>query len=610
MLEKQRFQSFEDRSDATQTAARVAALHQELAARGLDGFLVPRADEFQGEYVPPSAQRLAWISGFTGSWGLAAVFRDRAVVFVDGRYVLQVREQVDLNVFTPVHAHETPPPEWLEANLKKGEKLGYDPWLHTESGIEQLRAAATKAGAELVACAGNPLDAVWEGRPPAPQAKVAVYDEAHAGETSASKRARIAEDMRKSHLDAAVIPLPESICWLFNVRGGDVPHTPFALSYAILHGNGEAEWFIDETKLTHEVRRHIGNAVTVRAIADLGPALDRLGAAKARVGLDPAHAAAWMFARAKAAGADIVRAPDPCLLPKACKNNVELQGIREAHVRDGAALSRFLCWLAKEGPTGDLTEIDTVKRLEDFRHETGALKDVSFESISGAGPNGAIIHYRVSEKTNRPVRSGELFLIDSGAQYEDGTTDVTRTIAIGTPSAEQRRNFTLVLKGHIALAMARFPEGTTGVQLDTLARMALWNAGLDYDHGTGHGVGHYLSVHEGPQNISKRPVATPLRAGMVCSNEPGYYKAGEYGIRIENLIAVKPPEEIPGGERKMLSFETLTLAPIDLALVEPGLLSPEERDWLNAYHARVRAALDPRIDAATRPWLTEATRAI
>ncbi len=560
--------------------------------------------------MPPSAQRLAWISGFTGSWGLAAVFRDRAVVFVDGRYVLQVREQVDLNVFTPVHAHETPPPEWLEANLKKGERLGYDPWLHTESGIEQLRAAATKAGAELVACAGNPLDTVWEGRPPAPQAKVAVYDEAHAGETSASKRARIAEDMRKSHLDAAVIPLPESICWLFNVRGGDVPHTPFALSYAILHGNGEAEWFIDETKLTHEVRRHIGNAITVRAIADLGPALDKLGAAKARVGLDPAHAAAWMFARAKAAGANIVRAPDPCLLPKACKNNVELQGIREAHVRDGAALSRFLCWLAKEGPTGDLTEIDTVKRLEDFRHETGALKDVSFESISGAGPNGAIIHYRVSEKTNRPVRSGELFLIDSGAQYEDGTTDVTRTIAIGTPSAEQRRNFTLVLKGHIALAMARFPEGTTGVQLDTLARMALWNAGLDYDHGTGHGVGHYLSVHEGPQSISKRPDATPLKAGMVCSNEPGYYKAGEYGIRIENLIAVKPPEEIPGGERKMLSFETLTLAPIDLALVEPGLLSPEERDWLNAYHARVRAALDPRIDAATRPWLTEATRAI
>jgi Xaa-Pro aminopeptidase len=608
MLERQRFQSFEDQSSPAQAAPRLAALRAELARRKLDGFLVPRSDEHNNEYVPKRAERLAWLTGFTGSAGMAIVLKDRAILFVDGRYTVQGREQTDPALFEIVHLIENPPPDWLATNLKPGQRIGFDPWLHTQDAKERFAAALKLADAELVPCTDNPLDAVWPDQPPPPVATVQVFDETRSGEASARKRARIAEDLKRSHADAAVLTLPESICWLFNVRGGDLPHTPFALSFAILHDSGEAEWFIDERKLTPEVRRHIGNAVHVRAPAQLGGALEGLSGKK--VIADPGTAAAAIFDRLKAGNADIARQPDPCLLPKACKNAVEVEGMRQAHIRDGAALTRFLAWIAAEAPKGGLTEIDAAKKLEDIRVENGALKDLSFDSISGAGAHAALPHYRVTQKSNRQLKRNEIFLIDSGGQYEDGTTDVTRTVVVGKPNAEMKERFTLVLKGHIALGTARFPEGTTGAQLDTLARYPLWQYGLDFDHGTGHGVGHYLSVHEGPQSISKRPIATALRPGMICSNEPGFYKTGDYGIRIENLIVVKEPEEVPGGERKMLSFETITLAPIDLELVEPSLLTKEEKDWLNAYHKRVHDTISPKVDALTRTWLQYATRPI
>lgn len=608
MLERERFQSFEDTSSPAQAAPRLAALRAELARRKLDGFLVPRSDEHQGEYVPKRAERLSWLTGFTGSAGMAVILQDRAILFVDGRYTVQAADQVDHSLFEIVHLVENPPPEWLTANLKPGQRIAYDPWLHSQEAKERFASAIKAADAEFVAAKDNPLDAVWPDQPDAPLATVNVFSDKLSGEASAKKRARIAEDLKRAQADAAVLTLPESLCWLFNVRGGDVPHTPFALSFAILHASGEAEWFIDERKLTPEVRRHIGNAVNVKPPAQLTEALEALSQKK--VIADPATASAAVFDHLKAGGAVIARMADPCLLPKACKNATEVEGMRQAHVRDGVAVTNFLSWIAGEGLKGNLTEIDAAKKLEDFRVQGGALKDLSFDSISGAGPNAALPHYRVTKKSNRPLKRNEIFLIDSGGQYDDGTTDITRTIIVGEANAEMKERFTLVLKGHIALAAARFPEGTIGAQLDTLARLPLWNAGLDYDHGTGHGVGHHLSVHEGPQSISKRPITQALKPGMICSNEPGFYKTGDYGIRIENLIVVKEPEEVKGGERKMLSFETITLAPIDLNLVEPSMLSQEERDWLNAYHVRVRETLSPKVDAVTRTWLQYATRPI
>ncbi|MBI1238410.1 MAG: M24 family metallopeptidase [Alphaproteobacteria bacterium] len=610
MTVRPRFQGFDDPVGIDETPARVAALKALLAERALDGFLVPRADEFQGEYVPKHAERLAWISGFTGSWGLAAIFRHRAAIFIDGRYTLQVREQVDLNLFEPIAVHDVAPHDWLAANLRKGDRLGFDPWLHTAAQIGQLRAACEKAGAELVPCKDNLIDAVWQNQPAPPLGAVSVYPESLSGESATDKRHRIAKILHAEKADAAVITLPESICWLLNVRGADVPHTPFALSFAILKHDGTLDWFIDERKLSDAVRAHVGNAVAIEKPDAFLPALKALGEAKKTVRVDRATAAQAIWAALEDSGATLKAESDPCLLPKACKNDVELAGIRAAHRRDGAALTRFLAWLSRASPSGNLTEIETVEKLEDLRAETGALKDVSFDTISGSGPNGAIVHYRVTRKTNRKLGQGELFLLDSGAQYEDGTTDVTRTIAIGTPSAEQRRHFTLVLKGHIALATARFPDGTTGAHLDALARLPLWRAGLDFDHGTGHGVGHYLSVHEGPQNISKRFGPPPLKPGMVCSNEPGFYKTGAYGIRIENLVIVTPPQDVPGGDRAMLGFETVTLAPIDRALIDPALLDADERAWLNAYHARVREAVAPDLSPADREWLIAATEPI
>jgi Xaa-Pro aminopeptidase len=604
------FQTFDDQGDASQCAPRLAALRAELKARGVDGFLIPRADEHQGEYVPKRAERLAWLTGFTGSAGLSAVLADKAAVFVDGRYTLQVRNQTDTSLFETLDLMNDGPLNWLETNLSKGAKLGYDPWLHTQGGIERLRMTAERAGATLVPLTPNPLDAVWPDQPEPPRARAVPHPLELAGETSQSKRARLAEDFKKRGADAAVITMPDSVCWLLNIRGSDVPHTPFVLAFAILNADSGVDLFLDAKKTTPDLLAHLGNEVRLRAPSEFGPALDAFKDKSLLA--DPQWAAAFIFDRLHGAGAKIVRASDPCQLPKACKNAAELAGTRRAHIRDGQALSRFLAWFAQEAPKGGLREIDTVEKLEAFRAATGALKDVSFDSISGAGPNGAIVHYRVTRKTNRRIEPGQLFLIDSGAQYQDGTTDVTRTIAVGTPTPEMRDRFTRVLKGHIQLALARFPEGTTGAQLDAFARRPLWEAGLDYGHGTGHGVGSYLSVHEGPQSISSRGTAQALKPGMICSNEPGYYKTGEYGIRIENLVVVREAETIDGGEKPMLGFETITLAPIDLEVVEPKMLTDAERAWLNGYHAQVRAAVGPGLadDPAAAAWLERATRAI
>ncbi|MBS0470691.1 MAG: aminopeptidase P family protein [Proteobacteria bacterium] len=605
------FQTYDNETDASTCAPRLAALRAELKRRGLDGFLVPRADEHQGEYVPKRAERLAWLTAFTGSAGAAIALLDKAAIFVDGRYTLQVRQQTDTSLFDPRDLVEEGLTGWIPENLPKGAKLGYDPWLHTQAAVDALRIAVDKAGGTLVACETNPIDAVWDDQPDAPTAKAIIQDANLAGENAESKRTRIAEDIKGLGADAAVITMPDSICWLLNIRGGDVPHTPFALSFAIQNSDGSTDLFMDERKSSPELVKHLGNAVRLRPPSEFAPALDALKGKT--VVADPGTAASAIFDRLNKAGAKIKRAADPIQLPKACKNSVEIEGTRKAHIRDGAAVSNFLAWFAREAPNGHLTEIDAAKTLEGYRARTGSLRDLSFDSISGAGSNGAVVHYRVTNATNRPVKRDEIFLIDSGGQYPDGTTDITRTVIVGKATAEMKDRFTRVLKGHIALATVRFPAGTPGAALDGFARRALWEVGCDYDHGTGHGVGSFLSVHEGPQNISKRySVTQALMPGMICSNEPGYYKNGEYGIRIENLIVVRELDAIPGGDpqRKFMEFETITLAPIDLGLVEPSLLTDDERAWLNAYHVRVRETLLPLVDAETRPWLEQATRAI
>jgi Xaa-Pro aminopeptidase len=587
---------------------KVERLRGELRREGLAGFLVPRADEHQGEYVPPHARRLAWLTGFTGSAGLAIVLADAAAIFVDGRYTLQVRDETPGDVFERRHVTESPPAEWLRVRLRPGDRLGYDPWLHTVEGVERLQAACAKAGATLVPVAPNLVDRLWADQPPPPRGPIVPHDLKHAGRPSPDKRRELAEALVRDATDAVVLTAPDSIAWLLNVRGADVEHTPLPLAFALLHRDATVDLFVDPAKLTPGLAEHLGEGVRVAPPDGLGPALDGLGEARRVVQVDPAWAAAWVFQRLQAAGATVVRAPDPCLLPKACKNDAELAGARSAHEKDGVALCRFLAWLAREAPGGRLSELSAAARLDALRAEEPLFRDVSFPTISGAGPNGAIVHYRATPRTDRRIEPGMLYLVDSGAQYLDGTTDVTRTVAVGPPTAEQRDRFTRVLKGHIALATARVPQGTTGSQLDTLARVPLWEAGLDYDHGTGHGVGSYLSVHEGPQRVSKVGSTIALRPGMIVSNEPGYYKAGEYGIRIESLVVVVPVPTPAGGEATLHGFETLTLAPIDLALVEPSLLTPAERAWLDAYHARVREVIAPRVDRETAAWLGAATR--
>ena len=581
---------------------RLSALRAELARRGVAGFIVPRADEHQGEYLPPGAERLSWLTGFTGSAGFAAVLADRAALFTDGRYTLQIRAEADGADYDLRHQTEQPLAPWLIEALPAGGRIGYDPWLHTTAWVEKLRAELKRTAIALEPLESNPLDAVWPDRPPPPLAPATIQPLAYAGRSAAVKRAEIAALLRKAGSVALVLTMPESVAWLLNIRGGDVPRTPLALCFAILHDDQRVELFIDARKLSPELEEHLGGTVAVHPPAALLGALDRLGAEKRRVRVDAESAASVVIARLTAAGAEIERAADPTALPRARKTPQELDGARAAHLRDGVAMARFLHWLAG-ALAGGVTELSAAARLEALRREGPLFRDLSFETISGAGPNGAIVHYRVTPASDRRLEPGTLYLVDSGAQYQDGTTDVTRTVALGEPTAEMRERFTLVLKGHIALARARFPAGTGGGQLDALARQYLWRAGLDYDHGTGHGVGSYLSVHEGPQRISKVPARTPLEPGMILSNEPGCYIAGAYGIRIENLMAVRE-----SAVRPMLEFETLTLVPIDRALIATALLEPAERQWLDQYHQRVHRQLAPLLDPAAAAWLEAATR--
>lgn len=589
--------------------ARLASLRLELQSRGIDGFIVPRADEHQGEYVPKRAERLSWLTGFEGSAGCAVVLVDRAAIFVDGRYTLQVRDQVDCEAFEPQHLIDHPPHKWLGENLRAGQVFGYDPWLHTVTQAEQLEKAAKKAGATLIATDPNPLDEAWTDQPPTPIAAVLPQAEIFTGQSSESKRDVIGKKLAEDGIGAVVLTTPDAVAWLLNIRGGDVPRTPLPLAFAILASDGTVDLFIDGRKLAPQTRPHLGAEVRIHPPDALGERLDALGAEGATVRLNPAVAAAWIAQRLEAAGATLNKGADPTALPKARKNAVELDGTRAAHRRDGAALCRFLHWLDSHAADGTVSEMQASDKLESFRRENEHFRDLSFDTISGAGPNGAIVHYRVSEETNRLIEPGQLYLVDSGGQYLDGTTDVTRTVAIGEPTSEMRDRFTRVLKGHISLGTARFSKGTTGSQLDALARLPLWQAGLDYDHGTGHGVGSYLGVHEGPQRISKASNTVALEPGMILSNEPGYYKTDGYGIRIENLVVVMSGT-IEGGDREMLGFETITLAPIDRRLVDTSLLLASELDWLNEYHARVRDELEPLVPYPTAVWLAKATAPI
>jgi Xaa-Pro aminopeptidase len=584
----------------------VAALRAELKRRGLDGFIVPHADRHQSEYLPPSEERLAWLTGFTGSAGTAIVLADRAVLFTDGRYTLQAREQIDTSIFSIEHMGETPLDAWIEANLSSGIKLGYDPCLHTADAAEKLGKACAAAGATLVGVEPNPIDAIWKDRPQQPLGAVKLHDLRHAGEDAATKLAHIRDELGRLRADALVVSDPPALAWTFNIRGADITHVPVALGFAILQREGRPTLYLDGRKLSNETRNALELLADVREPAAFASDLGALAAAKMNLRLDQSTAADALARIVAQNGGKATRGPDPIALMKAVKNETEIEGTRAAHKRDGAALTKFLAWFDQEAPGGKLTEIDAVEALETFRREGGILKDVSFPTIAGSGPNGAIVHYRVTRKSNRRIGPGELFLIDSGAQYEDGTTDVTRTVAVGEPSAEMRDRFTRVLKGHIAIARAVFPDGTTGAQLDTLARQDLWAAGLDFDHGTGHGVGSYLSVHEGPARISKLGT-TPLKRGMILSNEPGYYKTGAYGIRIENLVLVTQAPAAPGAEKPLNAFETLTLAPIDRRLIETGMLTADEIAWLDSYHRRVRESLSPLVDTETRAWLEQAT---
>ncbi len=596
------FQDFRRRTTPETGAPRTRDLRGAMAEAGVDAFLVPRADAHQGENVAPRDERLAWLTGFTGSAGNAAVTAASAAVFVDGRYRLQVRDQVDTAVFETLRIPEDSLSDWLARALPGGGRIGFDPWLHTQGEIDRLAEALEPRQIGLARVA-NLIDAVWHDQPPPPAEPILPHPESLAGRSSAEKRAALAADLTRKRLAAYVLTFPDSIAWLLNIRGSDIARTPVPRAFAILGADGRVSLFVDPAQVGAETRAHLGPEVTIAARADFGPALDAL---TSRVGLDKARAPVWIADRLREGDrAEIAWETDPCLLPKACKTEAELAGSRAAHLRDAAAMAEFLAWLDGAAPAGALTEIAVVTKLEEFRASTGTLRDISFETICGAGPNGAIVHYRVTEASDRPVRPGELLLIDSGAQYPDGTTDITRTVAVGAPDPAAITPFTLVLRGMIAVSRQHWPEGRTGRDIDVLARAALWNAGLDFDHGTGHGVGAYLGVHEGPQSLSVRGTE-PLRPGMIISVEPGYYREGAFGIRTENLVAVRAAGVAEGGERPMLSFETLTLAPIDRRLIDAALLAPDERSWLDAYHARVLAEVGPAVSPATRAWLAQA----
>ena len=586
--------------------ARLAALRDQLKRERLDGFVVPLTDEHMSEYVGSYAQRLAWLTGFQGSAGSAVVLPQEAAIFTDGRYTLQVRAQVDGHHWSYESVPETSVADWLKEHAPSGGRIGYDPWLHTRDWASKARTALAEVGAELVPVARNPVDAVWDDRPEPSKAHLVVQPDSLAGQSSAAKRQEIADWLRAQKADLVVLSALDSIAWTFNVRGKDIDHTPVALAFALVNEDGTADLFVAGEKIDADVRQHLGNGVRLHERDAFEPFLASLGGKS--VAVDPERSVAAIFESLRSAGAKIVEKRDPALLPKALKNAVEISGHRAAQARDGAAVSRFLHWLSAEAPKGGLDELTAAARLEQFRRDGGDLRDLSFDTISGAGPNGAVVHYRASEETNRPIEPGILFLVDSGGQYVDGTTDITRTIAIGTPTAEMRERFTLVLKGHIALARALFPQGTRGNQLDILARQFLWRQGLDYAHGTGHGVGAYLSVHEGPQRIATFGGGDePLRPGMILSNEPGYYKTGEYGIRIENLVLVVE-RDVPGAEKKMLGFDTLTFVPIDRNLIDTDMLDDAERLWLDDYHHQVVAIVGPQLEGDARTWLEAACR--
>ncbi len=597
-------QTFDDTVERDFGPRHAPLIRQAMTAQGLDGFIVPHEDEHQNEYLPEANDRLAWATGFSGSAGAAVILREEAAIFVDGRYAIQVRDQVDPNVYEIRDLIEGGPPAYLREKSRAGWTIGYDPRLHSPEALARLDEAVRGAGAKLAPVSPNPLDEAWgRARPPQPKAPVVPHPLAYAGEDSAAKRARLGRDLASAGAEVAVLTAPASIAWLFNIRGGDVRRTPLPLGQSLLRADGTATLFLDPDKVTADLPAWLGNEVALASPDDLAPALAALKGVK--VLADPALTSAWYVETLERAGASVIRGADPTTLPRACKNAVEIEGSRRAHARDGAALSRFLHWLATEGQVNPPDELEAVTRLEAFRDATGALKDLSFDTIAGAMGNGAICHYRPTRRLNTRAQPGSLLLVDSGGQYLDGTTDVTRTVAIGEPSREMCERFTLVLKGHLALSRVRFPAGTTGSALDALARLPLWSAGLDYDHGTGHGVGSYLGVHEGPHRIAKIPNLVPLQPGMIVSNEPGFYKAGEYGIRIENLQFVTEPAPIPGGERPMMGFEALTLAPIDRRLIVADMLSPEEREQLDAYHARVLEVVGPQVEPSVQAWLEE-----
>lgn len=598
------FQTFDTTSNPANGAPRLMLLRAELVRRGLEGFIVPRGDAHQGENVAPCDERLAWLTGFTGSAGLGIVLPDAAAIEVDGRYRLQAATQCDPDVFTPVHVPPRASGDWLGTHVQNGAKIGYDPMLMTARAAEDLENLLAQHGAVAVKCQtkdgapDNPIDAIWRNRPPRPAAPIIAHPAEFSGQPSGEKRAKLAQGLHDGKLRACVLTLPDSINWLLNIRGSDIAHTPVVLAFAILHDNASMDLFIDPARVDTALAAHLGPDIRLHGPEHFGPVLREL---PGPVGIDFTSAPVWVADQL----ADPQHYTDPCRMAKAVKNAAELSGMRAAHLRDGAAMAEFLFWLDQTAPTGKLTEIDVVKQLEHTRASANQMTDISFETICGAGPNGAIIHYRVTNDTNRAVAPGQLLLVDSGAQYLDGTTDITRTVAIGPVDPAVIAPFTRVLCGMITMSMQRFPEGISGAHLDVLARVALWNAGQDYDHGTGHGVGAYLGVHEGPHGLSRRATA-PLLPGVVVSNEPGYYRTGAFGIRIENLMAVTSPAQLPDGDRAMLGFETLTLAPIDRRLIDPALLSPDQLHWLNAYHARVKSEVTPWISPACANWLDQA----
>ena len=599
------FQSFAESGGPTNTKQRLTVLRTELARIGLTGFLAPRADQHQNEYVSPSAERLLWLTGFSGSAGFAVVLQAHAAIFVDGRYTVQANGQVDPDAFNVEHLIHSPPPQWLRKTLKEGDRIGYDPWLHTPDGVSRLAEACRSAGAELIPVTQNPIDTIWKDRPAEPLAPVTIHPTKHSGKSASEKIRELQKSLRE--IDGLLISDPHNAAWLFNIRGQDVAHTPLPLCFAYVAPEGAPILFIDVRKLSSTVQSKLSLICQLRDPKVLLNFISALGHGSKTIVFDAATCPEILTRCLADSGGVAKVASDPISLLKARKNTTELKGMTNAHIRDGAALVRFLAWFEHKVDAGGVTEISAATMLERFRSETGVLKGISFPTISATGGNAAMPHYRVSESSNTRIERG-FFLIDSGAQYVDGTTDVTRTICVGRPSKEMQDRYTRVLKGHIAIAQAVFPIGTTGAQVDPFARRALWDAGLDFDHGTGHGVGAYLSVHEGPQRIAKTG-HIPLEPGMVVSNEPGYYAPGRFGIRIENLVVVEP-RSIPFAERAMLGFRTLTLAPIDLRAVDMDLLDAQEKRWLNDYHASVRRELAPSLDRATQAWLRGATQKI